>query len=109
MNKLRKGDQVIAISGRDKGKSGVVLRRIDPDHLVVEGINIVKKHVRPNPMKGEQGGIIDKTMPIHQSNLAILNTKTNKADRVAIDLDESGKKQRVFKSDRQPVPSPASA
>ncbi|MFZ9082678.1 MAG: 50S ribosomal protein L24, partial [Burkholderiaceae bacterium] len=75
MNKLRKGDQVIVISGRDKGKSGVVLRRTDADHLVVEGINIVKKHVRPNPMKGEQGGIIDKTMPIHQSNLAILNTK----------------------------------
>jgi large subunit ribosomal protein L24 len=109
MNKLRKGDQVIVISGRDKGKSGVVLRRSDADHLVVEGINIVKKHVRPNPMKGEQGGIIDKTMPIHQSNLAILNAKTNKADRVAIEVDTSGKKQRVFKSDRQPVPTPASA
>jgi large subunit ribosomal protein L24 len=86
MNKLRKGDQVIVLTGRDKGKRGTITRRVDDSHLLVEGVNVVKKHVKPNPMKGTAGGVIDKTMPIDQSNLAIYNAKTGKADRVGIKL-----------------------
>ena len=86
MNKIRKGDQVIVIAGRDKGKRGTVARRVDEDRIVVEGVNVVKKHVKPNPMKGTTGGVIDKTMPIHQSNVAIWNPATGKADRVRIKL-----------------------
>ena len=66
MNKIRKGDQVVVITGRDKGKRGTVSRRVDEDHLLIEGLNLVKKHVKPNPMKGTTGGIVDKAMPIHQ-------------------------------------------
>ena len=73
MNKIRKGDHVIVLAGRDKGKRGTVTSRVDEDHVVVEGVNVVKKHVKPNPMKGTTGGVIDKTMPIHQSNVAIWN------------------------------------
>ena len=98
MNKIRKGDQVIVLTGRDKGKRGTVARRVDDSHLVVEGVNMVKKHVKPNPMKGSTGGVIDKTMPIDQSNVAIYNAATGKADRVAIKLLADGKKVRVFKS-----------
>ena len=98
MNKIRKGDQVIVLTGRDKGKCGTVARRVDDSHLVVEGVNMVKKHVKPNPMKGSTGGVIDKTMPIDQSNIAIFNAKTGKADRVGIKLLADGKKVRVFKS-----------
>ena len=98
MNKIRKGDQVIVLTGRDKGKRGAVAKRVDADHLVVDGVNIVKKHVKPNPMKGTTGGVIDKTMPIHQSNVAIYNAATGKADRVGIKLLADGKKTRVFKS-----------
>ena len=71
MNKIRKGDQVVVLTGRDKGKRGFVTERVDADHVVVEGINVVKKHVKPNPMKGTTGGVTDKTMPIHQSNVAV--------------------------------------
>jgi large subunit ribosomal protein L24 len=92
MNKIRKGDQVIVIAGRDKGKRGTVSLRVDEDHVVVDGVNQVKKHVKPNPMKGVTGGVIDKTMPIHQSNIAIFNPKTGKADRVAIRLLSSDEK-----------------
>ena len=98
MNKIRKGDQVIVLTGRDKGKRGTVARRVDDSHLMVEGVNVVKKHVKPNPMKGTTGGIVDKTMPIHQSNVAIYNAATAKADRVGIKLLADGKKVRVFKS-----------
>ena len=98
MNKIRKGDQVIVLTGRDKGKRGTVTQRVDADRVVVDGINIVKKHVKPNPMKGTTGGVIDKTMPIDQSNIAIFNAKTGKADRVGIKLLADGKKVRVFKS-----------
>jgi large subunit ribosomal protein L24 len=86
MNKIRKGDQVIVLAGRDKGKRGTVSRRVDDEHLIVDGVNVVKKHVKPNPMKGITGGVIDKTMPIDQSNVAIFNPETGKADRVAIKL-----------------------
>jgi large subunit ribosomal protein L24 len=97
MNKLRKGDQVIVLTGRDKGKRGAIAQRVDADHVIVEGVNIVKKHVKPNPLKGTTGGVIDKTMPIHQSNVAIYNAATGKADRVGIKID-GDKKTRVFKS-----------
>ena len=98
MNKLKKGDQVVVLTGRDKGKRGTVSQRVDDDHVVVEGVNVVKKHVKPNPMKGTTGGVIDKTMPIDQSNVAIFNPKTGKADRVGVKLLADGKKVRVFKS-----------
>jgi large subunit ribosomal protein L24 len=97
MERIRKGDEIVVIAGRDKGKRGTVLRRVDGSHLVVEGINVVKKHVRPNPLKGETGGIIDKTMPIDQSNVMLFNPATSKGDRVGIKLIE-GKRMRVFKS-----------
>ena len=98
MNKIRKGDQVIVTTGRDKGKTGTVSMRVDEDHVVVDGVNMVKKHVKPNPLKGTTGGVIDKVMPIHQSNVAIYNAATGKADRVGIKLLDGGKKSRVFKS-----------
>ena len=98
MNKIRSGDEVIVLTGRDKGKRGKVLARVDADHLSVEGVNMVKKHVKPNPMKGTTGGVVDKTMPIHQSNVAIFNAETGKADRVGIKQLDDGKKVRVFKS-----------
>jgi large subunit ribosomal protein L24 len=97
MNKIRKGDQVIVITGRDKGKRGVITQRVDDEHVIVEGVNVAKKHVKPNPMKGTTGGVIDKLMPIHQSNVAIFNAATGKADRVGIQI-LGDKKTRVFKS-----------
>jgi large subunit ribosomal protein L24 len=97
MERIRKGDEVVVIAGKDKGKRGVVLRRVDTSHLVVEGVNVVKKHVRPNPMKGVAGGITDKTMPIDQSNVMLFNPATSKGDRVGIKVVD-GKKMRVFKS-----------
>jgi large subunit ribosomal protein L24 len=103
MNKIRKGDDVIVLTGRDKGKRGAVALRVDADHLVVEGVNVVKKHVRPNPLKGTTGGIVDKTMPIHQSNVAIFNPATGKADRVGIKLQADGKKVRVYKSSGEEI------
>ena len=98
MNKIRKGDQVVVTTGRDKGKRGTVSLRVDDDHLVVDGVNMVKKHVKPNPLKGTTGGVIDKTMPIHQSNVAIYNAASGKGDRVGIKLQDGGKKVRVYKS-----------
>ena len=103
MQKIRKGDDVIVIAGRDKGKRGTVLARIDDTHLVVEGINIVKKHVRPNPMKGQTGGIVDKSMPIDQSNLMLWNSATGKGDRVGVKTLEDGRRVRVFKSNGEMV------
>ena len=98
MNKIRKGDEVIVLAGKDKGKRGTVALRKYESYLVVDGINMVKKHVKPNPMKGEQGGIVEKAMPIHQSNVAIFNAETGKGDRVGIKTLEDGSKVRVFKS-----------
>jgi large subunit ribosomal protein L24 len=98
MNKIRKGDQVVVLTGRDKGKRGTVSLRVDEDHVVVDGVNVVKKHVKPNPLKGATGGVIDKTMPIHQSNIAIWNAAAGKADRVGIKTLADGKRVRVFKS-----------
>ena len=98
MNKIRKGDQVIVLTGRDKGKRGAVASRVDDDHVIVEGVNMVKKHVKPNPMKGTTGGVVDKTMPINQSNVAIYNAATGKGDRVGAKILADGKKVRIYKS-----------
>lgn len=98
MNKIRKGDEVVVLTGRDKGKRGVVASRIDGDRLKVVGVNLVKKHVKPNPMKGVTGGIVEKTMPIHQSNVAIFNSAACRGDRVGIKLLTDGKKVRIFRS-----------
>jgi large subunit ribosomal protein L24 len=103
MNKIRKGDRIIVLTGRDKGKQGTVTSRSDDEHLLIEGVNMVKKHVRPNPMKGTNGGIVDKVMPIHQSNVAIFNPATAKADRVGIKLLADGKKVRVYKSSGEEI------
>ena len=103
MNKIRKGDQVIVLTGRDKGKRGVVSLRKDDSHLVVDGINLVKKHTKPNPMAGTQGGIVEKAMPIHQSNIAIFNGATGKTDRVGIKVLADGSKVRVFKSSGEEI------
>ena len=102
MNKIRKGDEVIVIAGRDKGKRGKVSQRKDESHLLVEGINLVKKHTKPNPLKGSTGGIVEKAMPIHQSNVAIFNPATGKADRVGIKID-GDKRTRVFKSSGEEI------
>ena len=103
MNKIRKGDEVIVIAGRDKGKRGKVILRKDDEHLVVEGINLVKKHTKPNPMKGTTGGIVDKAMPIHQSNVAIFNPASGKADRVGVKSQQDGTRVRVFKSSGEEI------
>jgi large subunit ribosomal protein L24 len=98
MRKIRKGDSVVVIAGRDKGKRGDVTRIVDAEHVVVAGINQVKKHQRPNPMKGEQGGIVSIDAPIHVSNVALWNPVTKKADRVGFRMMEDGRKVRFFKS-----------
>ena len=103
MNKIRKGDGVIVITGKDKGKRGVVLSRVDDERVIVEGINRVKKHTKPNPMKGQQGGIVEKEMPIQISNVALFNPATQKADRVGFKSLDDGRKVRVFKSNGEVV------
>lgn len=97
MQKIRKGDEVVVLTGRDKNRRGTVLQRIDADHVMVEGINVVKKHVKANPMAGTPGGIVDKTMPIHISNVALFNPETGKGDRVGIQVVD-GRKVRIFRS-----------
>lgn len=102
MNKIRKNDEVIVLTGKDKGKRGVVKQRIDESYLVVEGVNVAKKAVKPNPMTGTTGGIVDKTMPIHVSNVALVNAATGKADRIGFKVAD-GKKARSFKSNGEVV------
>ncbi len=103
MEKIRKGDEVIVIAGRDKGKRGTVAARVDEGHLVVDGVNVVKKHARPNPMKGVTGGIVDKTMPIDQSNVMLYNPATGKGDRVGFKVLDDGTKVRVYRSNGEQV------
>jgi large subunit ribosomal protein L24 len=103
MQRIRKGDEVVVIAGRDKGKRGTVLRRTGDEHVVVEGINRVKKHQRPNPMQGQTGGVIDKDMPIHISNIALFNPATQKADRIGFKVLSDGRKVRVFRSNGEQV------
>ena len=103
MKRIRKGDEVVVISGRDKGKRGTVLRRVDAEHVLVEGVNRVKKHQRPNPMKNQTGGIVDKDLPIHISNIALYNPATQKADRAGVKTLQDGRKVRVFKGNGEQV------
>ncbi|MDP3421607.1 MAG: 50S ribosomal protein L24 [Thiobacillus sp.] len=103
MARIRKNDQVIVLTGKDKGKRGTVLRVLEGDHLVVEGVNRVKKHQKPNPMRNIQGGIVEKEMPIQASNIALYNIATQKADRVGYKVLEDGRKVRVYKSNGEMV------
>jgi large subunit ribosomal protein L24 len=103
MSKIHKGDQVVLNTGKDKGKRGTVLSILDSGHVVVEGLNVAKKHAKPNPMKGITGGIINKEMPIDISNVALFNNATQKADRVGYKILIDGKKVRVFKSNGEAV------
>jgi large subunit ribosomal protein L24 len=103
MRKIKKGDDVIVITGKDKGKRGTVLRVIDLEHVLVEGANRVKKHQRPNPMKGTTGGIVDKEMPLHVSNVAIFNPATKKADRIGVKLLDDGRRVRCYKSNGEVI------
>lgn len=97
MQRIIKGDQVVVITGRDRGTKGTVLSRVDDRHIIVEGVNVVKKAVRPNPALGVEGGIVDKTLPIDQSNVMLVNPETGKSERVGF-KEVDGKKVRVFKS-----------
>lgn len=102
MNRIRKGDQVIVISGKDKGRQGTVLG-VDNDRVLVETVNMVKKHTKANPMQGVEGGIVEKEKPLHISNVMLLNPITNKGDRVGFKVLEDGKKVRYFKSNGEVV------
>lgn len=102
-SKIKKGDEVVVLAGKDKDKRGTVIKMVGEDRMVVENINMAKKHIKPNPNKGEPGGITDKEMPIHISNLALFNPATGKADRVGFKILEDGKKVRVFKSNDEVV------
>jgi large subunit ribosomal protein L24 len=103
MKKIRKGDQVVVLAGRDKGKRGVVLSRVDDERIIVDGVNVVKKNVKPNPMKGVAGGVVQKNLTIHQSNVAIFNPATGKPDRVGIRVLADQTRVRVFKSSGEEV------
>jgi large subunit ribosomal protein L24 len=103
MKRLRKGDQVVVISGKDKGRQGTVLKVMADDRILVESINMVKKHTKPNPMQGVEGGIVDKEMPLHVSNVMLFNPVANKGDRVGFKELEDGRKVRYFKSNGEVV------
>jgi large subunit ribosomal protein L24 len=104
MNKMRKGDEVIVITGKDKGRRGTVLQVFDDERVLVEGINVAKKHTKPNPNMGIQGGIVDQDMPIDISNVMVFNPKTKKGDRVGIRVSDDGKtKERMFRSSGEAV------
>jgi large subunit ribosomal protein L24 len=103
MRKIRKGDEVVVLAGKDKGKQGTVLRVIDDEKVIVENVNMVKKHTKANPNKGEPGGILDKEMPLHISNVCIYNPTTGSADRVGFKTLEDGRKVRYFKSNGEIV------
>ncbi|MBB3102849.1 50S ribosomal protein L24 [Azomonas macrocytogenes] len=102
MQKIHRDDEIIVLAGKDKGKRGKVLKVLADDKVVVGGVNIIKRHTKPNPMLGLQGGIVEREAPLHVSNVAIFNAETNKADRVGFKF-EDGKKIRVFKSTQKPV------
>ena len=103
MRKIVKGDEVVVIAGKDKGKRGTVAARVSEQQLLIDGINVVKKHARPNPMKGVTGGIVEKSMPIDQSNVMLFNPATGKGDRVGVRVLEDGTKVRFFKSNGEQV------
>ena len=103
MKKLKKGDEVVVITGRDKGKRGAVVRLVQGDRVLVEGIKRVKKHEKPNPNKGTSGGIIEKEMSLHISNVSIFNPVTKKADRIGVKKLEDGRQVRIFRSNGEMV------
>jgi len=103
MNRIRKGDRVIVTTGRDKGRQGTVIRVTDDEHVVIENVNMVKKHQKPNPQRGAQGGIVQKEAPLHVSNVALFNPLTKKGDRVGFKKLDDGRKVRVFKSNGEVV------
>lgn len=103
MDRLKKGDQVVVITGKDRGKQGEILKSGEDGKFLVQGINIVKKHTKPNPAVGATGGIVEKEMPIQGSNLALLNPATGKADKVGFKILDDGRKVRVFKSNGEVV------
>jgi large subunit ribosomal protein L24 len=103
MNKIRKGDEVLVTTGKDKDKRGTVLRMVGTEHVLVEGVNKVKKHQKPNPLKNNTGGIVDKEMPIHISNVKLFNPVTRKGDRVGIKVLNDGRRVRFFKSNGEMV------
>ena len=103
MNKIRKGDQVQVITGKDKGKRGVVTRVRSDERVVVEGVNLIKRHTKPNPTLGTPGGIVARENPVHISNIAIFNPVTSKPDRVGFKTLEDGRKVRIFKSTKEVV------
>ena len=103
MKRFRKGDQVIVVSGKDKGRQGMILKVMADDRVLVESINMVRKHTKPNPMQGVEGGIVDKEMPLHVSNVMLFNPVTNKGDRVGFKILEDGRKVRYFKSNGEVV------
>lgn len=102
MSNIRKGDEVVVLTGKDKGKRGTVAQRVSAEYVVVEGVNIAKKATKPNPMTGTTGGIVDKLMPIHVSNIALFNAASGKADRVGAKVVD-GKKVRTYKSNGEVV------
>ena len=103
MRKIKKGDNVVVIAGRDKGKRGDVARIVDDSHVIVNGVNTVKRHTKPNPMKNQPGGIVSKEVPIHVSNVAIWNPVTQKPDRIGLKLMEDGRKLRFYKSNGEQI------
>lgn len=103
MNKLKRDDEVIVITGKDKGKRGTISRLVGNDRVVVAGLNMVKRHTRANPNVGQPGGIVEKEAPLHISNVAIFNAAENKADRVGIKIEDDGAKKRVYKSNGQEI------
>ena len=103
MSKIKKGDNVVVIAGRDKGKRGDVARVVDDTHVIVNGINQVKRHTKPNPMKNQPGGIVSKELPIHVSNVAIWNPVTQKADRIGFRVMDDGRKVRFYKSNGEQI------
>ena len=97
MNKIKKGDEVIVRTGKDKGRRGTVLQIFDDERILVEGVNLAKKHTKPNPNIGEQGGILDKAMPLDISNVLVFNPKSKKGERVGIRVNDDGSKERIFR------------
>lgn len=105
MRRIKKGDDVIVTAGKDRGKRGTVLRILPNDRVVVEGVNIAKRHTKPNPNRGIQGGIMEKEMPLHVSNVALFNPVSKRGDRIGIKILEDGRKVRYFKSNGEVIDS----
>ena len=103
MNKIKQGDEVIVVAGKDKGRRGTVLQIVGVDRILVEGINIARKHVKANPNQGVEGGILDRAMPLHISNVAVFNAKTKKGDRIGIRTSDDGTRERIFRSSGEAV------